>query len=68
MCVCVCVCVCVSVCVCVCVFTPKALITSHMKGTHNNWIRQFYSFSIFLIIAINKLNEHDLSNTVSGVK
>ena len=27
---------------------PTELITSHMIGMHNNWIRQFYSFSASL--------------------
>ena len=36
------------VCVCVCVSGPRALITSHVKGTRNNRIRKFYSFSVSL--------------------
>ena len=34
----------IGVCVCVCP-PPRALITSHMKGVHNNQIRQFYKLS-----------------------
>ena len=49
--------------VCVCLpLTP--LITSHMKGTRNNQIMKFYSYSISLYdIVVNKLNRRGLSNT-----
>ena len=54
----------VGVCVCVCP-PPRALTTSHLKGMHNNQIRQFYSLSVSIVtLAINKLNEFGLSNTV----
>ena len=34
---------------CVCVSPPlRALITSHMKSTRNNWIMKFYGFSVSL--------------------
>ena len=33
----------------VCVFLPpRPLITSHVKGMRNNWIRQFYGHSVYL--------------------
>ena len=54
---------CVCVCVCVCV-RPGPLITSHVKGTRNNWIVKFYGYSVSLYdTAIDKLNRHGLSNT-----
>ena len=37
----------------VCVHTPRPLITSHVKGIYNNWIRQFYGFSVSLYDMIN---------------
>ena len=49
--------------VCVCLLL-RALVTSHVKGTHNNRIRQFYGNSVSLYdTSVNKLNWHDLSNT-----
>ena len=42
------------VCVCVCP-PPRPLITSHMKGTCNNWIIKFYSYSLFCFFVIMTL-------------
>ena len=50
--------------VCVCVPTLRPLITSHMKGTRNNWIMKFYGYIVSLYdTAIDKLNRCGLSNT-----
>ena len=47
----------------VCPF-PRALITSHVKGTLNSQIMEFYGFSISLYdTTVDKLNGHGLSNT-----
>ena len=57
----------VFVCVlCVCVFAPRVLITVHVKGMHNNWLNQFYSFSLpYMTLAVHKLNGRGLSNNAS---
>ena len=53
---------------CVCVSAPRLLITSHVKGTHNNQIMKFYGYSVSLYYtAIDKLYSHGLSKT-SGHK
>ena len=54
----------VGVRMCVCPL-QRALITSHVKGKHNNWIRQFYDYSVhYMTLAIDKLNRRGLSNAV----
>ena len=64
-CVCVCVFVCVCVCVCVCL-APRPLITSHVKGSRNNRIMKFNSYSVSLYdTTVNKLNRRGLSNTAA---
>ena len=51
-------------CMCVCP-PPRPLITSHVKGTHNNQIMKFYGYSVFLYdTAVNKLSKCGLSNAV----
>ena len=56
--------VCVHACVCVCVCVPpEGINSSYVKHMHNNWIKQFYDFSISLLRdSIDKLNGYDLSN------
>ena len=51
---------------CVCVSPPqRILITSHVKGTRNNQIMKFYSYSVSLYdTAVDKLNGRGLSNAV----
>ena len=53
--------VCVHVCVSVCL-PLRALITSHVKHMRNNWIKQFYGFSVYMTLAVDKLNGRGLSN------
>ena len=46
------------------VSTPRALIISHVKGMHNNLIRQFYGFSfLHMTLVVYKMNGRGLSNT-----
>ena len=48
----------------VCVSAPRVLITSHVKGTRNNWIWQFYGFLfLYMTLAVDKLNGCGFSNT-----
>ena len=58
----------IGVCVCLplrALIRSHMIITSHIKGTHNNRIRQFYSFLFLcLTLVIGKLNGHGLSSTV----
>ena len=66
MCVSVCVCVCVCVCLSVCL-SLRALLTSGVILTVCDWLKKFYGFSAFqllyMALAINKMDEHGLSNT-----
>ena len=43
---------------------PRALITTHMKWTCNNWLNMLWCFLIFyMALAINIMDRHSLSNT-----
>ena len=56
--------VCTSVCLRVCP-PPRALIKSHVKYIHNNWIKQFTAFPfLYITLAVNKLNGRGHSNNV----
>ena len=54
----------IGVCVCVCP-PPRPLIKSHVKGTCNNQIRQFYGFSMSLrhLLSINWMGMLHIMNT-----
>ena len=53
----------VGICAHVCVSLPlRALIASHIKGTHNNQKRQFYGLPfLYMTLAIDKLNGRGIS-------
>ena len=49
------------VCVCVCMSTPRELIATHVKSTHNNWLRSSTVFQLTcMALAVDKTGRHGL--------
>ena len=54
-------------CVCVCL-SSRVLITNCMTCTCNNWLNLFYSFSVYMTLATDKMDGCGLSNTYSMLR